>query len=255
MSNSYHMRFLVVGTYRSGTSAIVEAIGRHPLILCGMEWTHRLPLWRKISVGRAALSGDFTGLLAKNRSQIDESITAQKTAIGFKRLFRASNKWLLHPKLAPALAVDRFEAHLRWLRNDPSIRIVHVVRQDNVAWLRSKVLADATGRYSGEQYPDDLQLSISISEARRRVATKVWIDGRLASLSITNPYCRVSHEAFSQDNHAIAAGIVRFLGCDPADLPQAELRHQPQSRASHAVLTNADEIRRRLGQLAHLPVY
>lgn len=255
MSNSYHTRFLVVGTYRSGTSAIVEAIGRHPLILCGMEWTHRLPVWRKIPVGKAALSGDFSGLLPKNRKQIDESITEQQTVIGFKRLFRASDKWLLHPRLAPALAVDRFEAHLRWLQNDPAIRIVHVVRQDNVAWLRSKVLADATGRYSGAQYPDDLQLSIAVSEARRRVATKVWIDGRLASLSITNPYYRVNHEAFARSNQAVAAEIVSFLGCDPADLPQAGLRHQPQSRTSRAELANAEEVRRSLGQLAHLPVY
>lgn len=211
-------------------------------------------MWRKISVGKAALTGDFSGLLPKNLKQVDEVLTGQKSVIGFKRLFRASNKWLAHPRLAPALALDRLEAHIRWLQSDPSIRIVHVIRQDNVSWLRSKVLADATGRYSGTQYPDDLTLSLSIRDARRRVATKVWIDGRLASLSVTNPYLRVNHESFLDDNQSIAARIVSFLGCDPAELPAARLRHQPQSHASGATLANAQEIRRALGARANLPV-
>jgi len=254
MNSPFRTRFLIVGTYRSGTSAIVEAVGRHPRVLCGMEWTHRLPPWRNISVAQAALHGDFSGLLPKNRQQVAENLSDQKSVIGFKRLFRSSNKWLLSPKFAPALAVDRLEAHIRWLRSDPAIRVVHVIRQDNVAWLRSKVLSDAAGHHSGTRYPDDLQLSISASEAKRRVAIKVWIDGRLASLSVTNPYLRVNHESFVSDNQGIARNIVEFLGCDPAELPLAGLEHQSQSRSSRAALVNAEEIRQALGRLARLPV-
>lgn len=252
MSNRFQTRFLVVGTYRSGTSAIVEAIGRHPRVLCGMEWTHQLPMWRKIAVGKAALAGDFSGLLPKNAEQVKKAWTAQQSVIGFKRLFRSSDKWLLHPRLAPALAVDRLEAHLKWAQSDPALRIIHVVRQDNVAWLKSKALADATGRFSGARYPDDVQLTLSPHEARKRVATKLWIDGRLASLSVTNPYLRLNHEEFLNDNLTAAARLVTFLGCDPSELPAIELRHQPQSRASSATLKNVEEIRTALGIRARL---
>lgn len=246
MTTVSHVRFLIVGTYRTGSSAIVEAIGRHPGVLCGMEWTHRLAPWRQIRVAQAALAGDFSGLLPRHRDQLAVSARAGKRAIGFKRLFRSSDKWLVHPRFSPALAVDRLSAHVRWLRNDPGIRIVHIVRQDNLAWLKSKTLADATGRYSGAKYPDNLQLSIAPGEAKRRVAAKAWIDTCLASLSATNPYLCVHYERFSADNFLATSRIVEFLGCDPADLPKRELRHQSQSQASRANIVNIEEVRRAL---------
>jgi hypothetical protein len=250
MASTFHVRFLIVGTYRSGTSAIVEAVGRHPEVLCGMEWTHRLAPWRQISAAKAALAGDFSELLPRHRNQLAASRIDGKRVIGFKRLFRSSDKWLMHPALSPALMMDRFGAHIRWLRDDPAIRIVHIVRQDNIAWLKSKILSDATGRYSGAKYPDDLKLSIAPAEAKRRVAAKLWIDARLQSLSASNPYLRVNYEGFLEDNFQVTSRIVGFLGCDPADLPMGKLEHQSQSRASRATIGNIEELRRALGSLS-----
>jgi hypothetical protein len=253
MKEQFSTRFLIVGTYRSGTSAIVEALGRHPRILCGYEWTLRLPSWRTIRVAEDSLNGDFTGLLQKHRTQVEAGLTDLTSVIGFKRLFRSSDKWLVHPRFAPAIAVDRLEGHLKWLAKNPQVHVVHIVRTDNLAWLKSKVLSDASGRFSGGQYPDDLRLAISAAQAKRRVATKLWIDGRLASLSVTNPYLRVNHEAFVADNLGVAEKMVRFLGCDPSELPSSGLRHQSQSKRSLATISNMDAIREALGHLAHLP--
>jgi hypothetical protein len=245
-------RFLIVGTYRCGTSALVEAVGRHPDILCGMEWTHHVSAWNKIGAARRALAGDFSALPERQRQRL-AAVTADRFgAVGFKLLFRSSNKWLLHPRWAPALAVDRFSAHLRWLRRDSDVRIVHVVRQDNIAWLRSKTLSDATGSYSGTRYPDELRLSISVGVAKRRVQAKIWIDAELETLSATNPYFRIIYEEFVAQNLAVPRKIVEFLGCDPELLPATELRHQLQSRASRATIVNSDELRDALGPLAHL---
>lgn len=253
MKGRFSTRFLVVGTYRSGTSAIVEAVGSHPRILCGYEWTLRLPAWRTIKVAEDSLNGDFAGLLQKHRTQVQNGITDLTSVIGFKRLFRSSNKWLVHPRFAPAIIVDRLEGHLKWLARNPQVRVVHVVRTDNLAWLKSKALADASGRYSGGQYPDSLRLELSPTQAMRRVATKTWIDGRLASLSVTNPYLRVNHEAFVVDNLGVSEKIAIFLGCDPAELPRAGLHHQSQSRSSLAGISNMDAIRDALGHRAHVP--
>lgn len=253
MFSHVRIRFLIVGTYRCGTSAIVEAIGRHPDILCGMEWTHHVMPWKKIRAAKAALAGDFSGLPARQRERLAGALADQKAAIGFKCLFRSSNKWLLHPRLAPALAADRLAAHLSWLSDDPAIRIVHVVRQDNMAWLRSKALSDATGRYAGGRYPDELRLSIPVESARRRVIAKIWIDDRLASLSATNPYLRINYEEFVRSNLAVARQIAAFLDRDPGGIPVTELHHQSQSETSRAMISNSDEIRTALGLLQRLP--
>jgi hypothetical protein len=250
MASTFKVRFLIVGTYRSGTSAVVEAVGRHPKVLCGMEWTHRVPPWRQIGVAKAALAGDFSGLLPRHRDQLTPSRIEGKNIIGFKRLFRSSDKWLVHPRLSPALLLDRLGAHIRWLRHEPAIRIVHIVRQDHIAWLKSKILADATGRYSGAKYPDELQLSIAPAEARRRVAAKLWIDARLETLGASNPYLRVNYEDFFENNYKVTSRIIGFLGCDPAALPRKELQHQSQSRTSRATIANIEELRRVLGSLS-----
>jgi hypothetical protein len=253
MHSNVRTRFLIVGTYRCGTSAIVEALGRHPDVLCGMEWTHHVPPWCKISVARAALLGDFSQLPRKPREKMRAIAADSKRAIGFKCLFRSSNLWVVRPRLSPALWADRLEAHLRWLRGDPAIHLIHVVRLDNVAWLRSKALSDASGRFAGSQYPDDLNLSIRVGEARRRVATKLWIDGRLKTLKTTNSYLRVNYEAFVADNVGVARQMAAFLGCDPDRLPAGELRHQPQSGTTRAGIANAGELREALGPLVRLP--
>ena len=184
----------MVGTYRSGTSAIVEAVGSHPRILCGDQVHHRdCPHGARSRSPKISLNGDFAGLLQKHRTQVQNGITDLTSVIGFKRLSRSSKKRLVHPRFAPAIIVDRLEGHLKWLARNPQVRVVHVVRTDNLAWLESKALAHASGRYSGGQYPDSLRLELSPTQALRRVATKTWIDGRLASLSVTNPYLRVNH--------------------------------------------------------------
>lgn len=253
MNDRDRTRFLIVGTYRSGSSAVTEAINSHPQIMCGLEWTLRTPFWRKLHVAQSALSGDFSELLQRHRDAAQSGLSPAIRVIGFKRLFRSSDKWLIHPRFAPALAVDRLEAHLKWLADDSSIRVVHIVRRDNVAWLRSKVLADASGKFSGGQYPDDLRLRMDIGEAKRRVATKTWIDGRLAALSVSNPYCRVDYESFAADNRRVARALVSFLGCDPEELPERALRHQSQSALSAASLLNLDDVRHALRQRAQVP--
>lgn len=241
---------MLVGTYCSGSSAVFEAINSHPRILCGYGWTLRIPAWKKVRVAHAALNGDFSDLIAQHRDAARAGLSPGIRAIGFKRLFRSSDKRVFHPKYAPALAVDRLGAHLRWLAANPRILTVHIVHPDNVAWLRSKVLVDASRQYAGGCYPDDLRLSVGIAEAKRRVQTRVWIDGRLAVLSTSNPQCRVNFEDFAADNLGVTCDLIRFLSFDPEELPSHGLRHQSQSAASKAALENIEEVRRALDNLA-----
>lgn len=170
-----------------------------------------------------------------------------KNSLGFRRLFRSSDKWWLHPSLSPALWIDRLEAHLKWLARHSELRVVHIVRRDNLAWLMSKALSSETGRYFGDSYPEDARASICVQSAIKRLAAKHWVDARLKTLEWTNPYLRVVYEDFRADNRAYAERVVEFLGHDPNALPPLVMQAKPQSRHDGgAVVTNAEALRRAL---------
>jgi LPS sulfotransferase NodH len=246
-------KFLIVGTQRTGSSALAEAVGLHPQIACGWEWTSRTTPWNKLKVAERALGGDFTDLRQKARAHIEAELTDSKTVLGFRRLFRSSSKWLLHPRHSPALWSDRLEGHLRWLAQRPEIHIVHVVRRNNLAWLRSKVLAGASGRYVGSAYPQHLQISVPIRMAVRSVQAKTWVDRRLATLRSSNPYIRIAYEDFAADHLTPTRHAVSFLGCDPSALPPLQLRIKSQSRSrGDSQICNADKLQETLRKLGML---
>jgi hypothetical protein len=233
-------KFVIVGAQRTGSSALAEAVGMHPDIACGWEWTQRIAPSRKTHVAERALSGDFSVLADKHRNHM-ESVTG-RSVIGFRRLFRSSPLWLFHPKYSPALWLDRLEDHIRWLARHPDIHVIHIVRRDNVAWLQSKALAALTGLYKGRPYPAEVRVRIPVRWAVRRVKSKNWVDARLASLSKTNPYLQSVYEEFLADNRAHTLEVVRFLGCDPSRLPPLDLRAKVQSGTRGAQVINLEEL-------------
>ena len=253
IDRSVMRNFLIVGTQRTGSSALAEAVGLHPQIACGWEWTSRTAPWKKLKVAEESLAGDFSGLRDKARAHIEAELTAATTMLGFRRLFRSSDKWFLHPRLAPALWIDRLEAHLRWLARRPQIHIVHVIRRNNLAWLRSKVLSDASGQYIRSAYPAHLQVTVPIRAAIRSVQAKAWVDRRLGSLRSSNPYMQIAYEDFSADNLICTQQAVGFLGCDPRELPPLQLSIKSQSTPHGAPqIRNLHALQEHLHRLGYL---
>lgn len=121
--------FIIVGTQRTGSTALYQALNCHPDIACGGEWTQNIPWYKKIRVARQALRGNFTGLTARNQNLIRKVFHEQTRWLGFKMLFRSSDKWLLHPRFAPALQLDQLEPCLKWIGEQPNMHVIHVVRR------------------------------------------------------------------------------------------------------------------------------
>lgn len=239
-----YKNLLVIGVQRTGSSALAELLNTHPAIALGWEWSEHTAFRRKLRILNDGLRGNFRDLPAKSRAHIEASLGPGTQWLGFRRLFGASDKWLGHPRWSLKLAADRFAAHQRWLRAHPEVHLVHIVRNDHIGWLKSKYLARAMDSFIGNEYPDDLQVSIPLGEALARVKAKVWVDGQLAQLAASNPYIRVEHERFAQELPLLAANIVEFLGCNPADLDAAATRIRRQSTRSDAdYITNYDELR------------
>ena len=59
--------FIVVGTQRTGSSALAELLGLNTCIACGWEWAVRLPMRNKIEVCKNALDGNFNVLLQDDK--------------------------------------------------------------------------------------------------------------------------------------------------------------------------------------------
>jgi hypothetical protein len=239
--------FLIVGTQRTGSTALVRSLTFHPDIACGDEWTQRVPAHRKFRVTELALSGDFSPLTAAQRRRIEPVFGLHTRWLGFKLLFRSSDKWLIHPRFAPALWLDRFGSYLRWIARRPSLHVIHIVRNDPVDWLKSKYLADTSRAYGGREYPEGLTIDIPVHGAIRRLTTKRWIDDRLSLLRRSNPYLCISYEEFLDSDRSVVERLMAFLDCDPARLRDFDYRkHQKQSRqdaseyiSNHALLRAA----------------
>ena len=239
------INFLVVGTQRTGSSALAELIGIHPDISCGWESTNLEWPSKKISAAQRFLTGDFSRLDPEEQSFLSEAQNQNYKALGFRRLFRSSNKWLVHPKYSPAIYFDRLEAHIDWLRySRPDIFIIHIVRVDNLAWLKSMGLAKATGAFFGHPYPPNTNIHWNLAVAEKRVRAKIWAGKRLASLANSNPYLRVEYEEFRSDNAACTKLTTSFLG-----LPQNPIKlHSAKAKIQSSVsvedgFTNYHELR------------
>lgn len=206
-----YRNFLIVGTQRTGSSALADAIANSDEIACGWEWTQRVAPWKQIQLANLGLDGNFTSLKKHHQQHMQQAVTKRCQWLGFRRLFRASDKWLIHPRFAPALMLDRLEAHIDWLSKCRDINIIHIVRNDNIEWLKSKYVSRATGSYIGKKYPQELQVVIPIDKAISRLQSKEWIDRRLANLNQTNRYIRICYEDFLAQPRQVTVATFKFL--------------------------------------------
>lgn len=247
-------RFVVTGTQRTGSATIGRAIGYHDNVAAGWEWPIRVPWHRRVEACRRGLRGDFRLLAPRHVAQIRDVLTDDTQWIGYKGLFRANNKWLGTPAAGASLLLDRFYETLAWWRSDPDIHIIHIVRTNNLAWLRSKFVASKARSYgAGTQYPKDVSVSIPVRSAMKHVRMKLWLDEALSGLSHSNPYCLIRYEDLAADIDAVTARAHRFLGLEPQlTPPERVLERQSAGIAIEDHISNYQRLRDALSRAALL---
>ena len=230
------MQFVIVGTQRTGSSAFAIALSKHPDVFTGWEWMLNIPIWKKLAVAQQGLQLSFENLVEADRRHIEAEYHEQ-AYVGFRWLFRSSAQWLLHPRFSPALMVDRLYAFIHWARGEGNLKVIHIVRNDNMAWLQSKEMSRSSGLYIGKEYPKELRVQIKIGEAIKRIQSKNWVDSRLATLEDTGRYMRVRFENFASNNDLVARDALRFLGCSLDGLPSINASIHRQSRSQDKIDT------------------
>ena len=236
--------FIIVGTQRTGSTVLFNSLNFHPAIACGGEWTQYVSCYKKLAVTERALAADFSVLTPDSKKQIGKEYHPMVDWLGFKVLFRSTEKWLVHPRFSLALWLDQIENYLRWLSRHPEIRVIHIVRNDAVDWLKSRYLSRKTGMFSFRSYPEGIKVEISLQGAIKQLRSKTWVDTRLASSANTNPYFRVCYEDFMQSKYAVIRQLMEFLECDPAQIGEVDyggLIKQSKGQA-HDYISNYDEL-------------
>lgn len=156
-------------------------------------------------------------------------MTVKAEWLGFRVLFRSSADWILHPRIAPALWLDRLEGYIGYVARRPEVHVIHIVRRDNVAWLRSRLLSSQSGIYNTKPYPIGMRVTISLCTARARVRSKDWVDCRLSGLARTNPYMRVYYEDFLAEPEKAIAPALSLLNCDSREVVTRARKNKKQS--------------------------
>ncbi len=243
--------FVIVGTQRTGSSALAEAISLHPKIACGWEWTQSCSPHHLARISnQALLRKDFSVLDENNRRHSKAIFNEYLSCFGYRRLFRATSKWLFSPAFSLSLEYERLRWHFKWFIEN-EISIIHIVRNDNMDWLKSKAMAKKTGNYSGGEYGEGVQAMMKPSEALKRIKAKHWLDKQLERLSEKIPYIQVQYESFKENNVFEAKRVIQFLGEDDSLLPSLDegmkLKKQ-SSKKDIELLENYSDIESLLSQ-------
>lgn len=216
--------FIITGTERVGSSTFANSLSYHHNIACGWEWSRRVPWRRRVRACQLALRGDFRMLAGRHRDHMATEFGEQSKCLGYRSLFRANDKWLGSPEWAFSLYLDRFFDTTSWWQSEPDIHIIHIVRTNNLAWLRSKFVAKKLGSFgAGNQYSEDLRLKIPVNRALRRVRMKQWLDQAISELSATNPYHLIRYEDLLSGRDSIIRNAQEFLGFDAELMPQTKI--------------------------------
>lgn len=252
-ANRPFQRFLMVGVQRTGSSALAEFVNTHPAVATGWEWSEHTPYLEKLKILERGLAGEFSGLLPHDREHIEASIGEHTRQLGFRRLFGASNKWMVSPAFSLKLLADRFSAHMRWLDSNRDVRVVHIVRTNHTDWIKSKFVAAHMENYVGSSYPEDLRIQVPVNNAVARVQAKIWVDDALGRLANSHEYIRLDYERLGQQMAAVGREVIEFLGEDPDSLDSGQTSIRRQStRKTSDYIANFSELRQALARFDDL---
>ena len=231
--------FVIIGTQRTGSTMIEKTLNLHPDIKCGGEWSLKISPLKKVSLVKAGLSGNYRRLLEPHAGLMLEK---NADAIGFRLLFSSSPKWLIHPHFNLARIWERLDGFIEYFKKNPEIKIIHVIRDDNVAWLASLFMAKSSNLFTNIKYPEDLKIKIPVLEAIKRVRTKNELKKKMRTLSLFNPYFEIKYEDFLIKREARLTELFNFLEVGiPVPIPEIPTRKQ-QHKSLSDVIINFKEI-------------
>lgn len=233
--------FVIVGTQRTGSSMIAGTLHSHPDINCGWEWAIDIPPLKKIALIKAGLSGQFEVLPEPHASMMSKKGKTDVT--GFRLLFSSSPKWFIHQQYNLAHMWERLSGFIKFFQQNPEIKIIQIIREDQLAWIASLFMAKSSKLYINKKYPKDLKVKIPVKKAIKRLKSKTKLEKMLRTLHTSNPYIELKYEEILTRREAALIELFDFLEVSsPGTIPDAPIKKQ-QHRPISEVVVNYNDIR------------
>jgi LPS sulfotransferase NodH len=254
-----HVRFIILGRYRSGSTLVARTLAQHPAVAVHEELFNVRSLAR-----RQDLLADPVAGMAR---VLNRPPGPGVRAAGFKLMYQQATRaeldpgyWSPGPSPVIADAIATIEASIRpdrsrrlanleaiWhvLRDDTAVRVIHLRRPDHLAAYVSFVRAISEARWIDTPYRAT-SIHVSIDGYRRWASEGDRLARYHADMFSGHRVLEVDFTQLTTRFAASVGAMLEILGVEPMQLPAATRRQSRQPL--DVVVENYDEVRRAVRQ-------
>lgn len=246
-----YRRFIILSTQRSGSSYLSNLLQSHPEIVCYSELFHP----DRCSFDYPFFPEDQDESVLMLRKSEPEKFLKELIFRGYEANFRAVGFKVQYSQLED----PRFESAVKWLYNENTLAVIHLIRNNFLDTLVSHKLALATREWwktdprivreakrlgiggtdiSETDIPefDILQIEISVEEMLNYFEQMELQIVRYRERFTKHPVLEVAYEDLVMPDAMASSGILNFLGVAPAPLFSRIVKQK--KRSNQEILTN-----------------
>lgn len=242
------VRFVVVGTQRTGTTLIRTSLASHPRIRCEGEVFLTGSRKTKPYPGElgfnAYLSQSFHRKLGHYlwrgrtvRQYLDNLYSLSGyDAIGFKVMYSQVRFWR-YPMVIPFI-------------KEHQVRVIHVVRDNALKTLVSRVTAAARSLYHSTNAVSTRKVTLSIGDLQYKLR-EICRESTFWETTFRDivPYLRITYESFSGNRELEEQRMLAFLDMDYAPLSSSLVKINPDDMSQ--LIENYDKVCEHLKNTAY----
>lgn len=232
------IRFVVVGTQRSGTTLVRQCLDSHPAVLCRGELFARsygkpdgYRRYRFASTSRQLGHLFWRGRQVKRFLRERLQPPPGVAAIGFKLMRSQVRRF---PYWYP-MVLDFMHAE--------QLQVIHVVRRNLLRIAVSRRTARLRGQFHAREAVAPVRLTLPVESLKAELAALERENAFWEEVMRELPSLQVEYETFVQERHAEARRMLEFLGVDPTVVLRS-----PHERLNRVPLTetieNFEDVRR-----------
>lgn len=204
-------RFIILSSARSGSTFLVGLLVSHPQVRCEGEIFHDVHpekiFWADMNSGVTtpeilALRDENPGGFLEKHIYVPDK--PEVTAVGFKIFYYHAQR-------------EEWQPVWSYLQNDKELRVIHLVRRNQLARLLSDKIASTTNQWfsfeENSQKPD-LTVSLDAEDCLRAFEAAERQHREFAESFSGHPMLEISYEEMAGDTAAASERLTDFLHVD-----------------------------------------
>jgi hypothetical protein len=128
-----------------------------------------------------------------------------------------------------------------WIMN-PDVSIIHLIRQNALKLLLSRIAAEKTGQYQFARNKSRQKVFLDPGEVLTQLNEIINAREKMRKKFLDNPYLEITYERFFSDNFEEAERIFAFLGIERAKVESPKFLKKLNPDSLEDLIENYDEI-------------